>query len=113
MDCIFCKIIHHEKKADFLYQDETVVAFDDIQPKATHHKLIVPNKHIATLNDLAGEDYKIVGHMIETAAKIAKKLGIADDGYRVVLNCNANGGQTVYHIHAHLLGGRMMHWPPG
>lgn len=113
MDCIFCQIISNEKKADILYQDDTVIVFDDIHPKAAHHKLIVPKKHIATLNDLQGDDYKIVGHMIESAANLAKTLGIADDGYRVVMNCNANGGQTVYHIHAHLLGGRSMNWPPG
>jgi histidine triad (HIT) family protein len=113
MDCLFCKIIKGEIPAKLIYQDERVVAFDDINPQAEHHKIIIPRKHIPTLNDLHEEDSALTGHMMLTAAKLAKELGIADDGFRVVTNCNANAGQTVFHIHFHLLGGRRFSWPPG
>jgi histidine triad (HIT) family protein len=113
MDCIFCKIINGEIPAKLLYQDERVVAFDDINPQAPQHKIIIPRKHLPTLNDLHQEDSELAGHMMHVAAKLAKELGIAEDGYRVVANCNANAGQTVFHIHYHLLGGRRLAWPPG
>ncbi len=113
MDCLFCKIATGEIPANIVYQDELVMVFDDIMPKALHHKVIIPKKHIATLNDLTTADEVIAGHMLQTAAIVAKQLGIAEEGYRVVMNCNAGGGQTVFHIHAHLLGGRQMLWPPG
>lgn len=112
-DCLFCKIIAGEIPADFVYQDEKVVAFKDIQPRAPHHILIIPRKHIATLNDLTGAETDIAGHLLITAQQIATKLGIAEPGYRVIMNCNAGGGQVVYHIHLHLLGGRQLNWPPG
>lgn len=113
MDCLFCKIAAGEIPAKLIYEDEQVVAFDDINPQAPHHKLIIPRKHIATLNDLSSDDNVLVGHMAQTAQKIAKDLGIADEGYRLVMNCNRGAGQTVFHIHAHLLGGRHLSWPPG
>ncbi len=113
MDCLFCRIIKGEIPTKIVYKDDFVVAFDDINPQAAHHKLIVPHKHISTLNDLHSEDNELVGHMIQTAKMLAKQLNIAEEGYRVVMNCNAGAGQTVFHIHLHLLGGRQFGWPPG
>src|SRR5262245_56177522 len=113
MDCLFCKIINNTIPATMIYRDDTIVAFDDINPQAPHHKLIVPIKHIATLNDLHAEDNELIGHMLQTGAMLAKQLNMADEGYRIVMNCNAGAGQTVFHIHAHLLGGRKLTWPPG
>ena len=89
------------------------MAFDDINPQAPHHKLIVPLKHIATLNELHEEDNELIGQMTQAAKKLAKELNISEEGYRVVMNCNAGAGQTVFHIHMHLLGGRRLGWPPG
>src|SRR5579872_5831192 len=113
MDCLFCKIASGEVPANIIHQDSNVVAFDDIGPKAPQHKIIIPRKHIATLNDLSSGDTLLIGQMMQTAVFLAKSLDIADQGYRVVMNCNAGGGQTVFHIHMHLLGGRQMTWPPG
>jgi histidine triad (HIT) family protein len=113
MDCLFCKIAKGEIPAKIIYQDDQVVAFDDINPQAPHHKVIIPRKHIATLNDMQSDDCELIGQMAMAATKIAKDLGLAENGYRVVMNCNAAGGQTVFHIHLHLLGGRSMTWPPG
>ncbi|MDX1902242.1 MAG: histidine triad nucleotide-binding protein [Gammaproteobacteria bacterium] len=113
MDCLFCRIINGSIPAKLIHRDEIVVAFDDINPQAPQHKLIVPTKHIASLNELSTEDSHILGHMAKTAAQLAKDLNIADQGYRLVMNCGNEGGQTVAHIHAHLIGGRQMHWPPG
>lgn len=112
MDCLFCKIINKEIPADIIYEDEHVIAFNDISPQAPTHALIIPRKHIATLNDVQAEDEALVGHMVKTAAIIAKHLGFDENGYRTVFNCNPHGGQTVYHIHLHLLGGKPMGWPP-
>lgn len=112
MDCLFCKIINKEIPADIIYEDEHVIAFNDISPQAPTHALIIPRKHIATLNDIQAEDEALVGHMVKTAATIAKQLGFDENGYRTVFNCNPHGGQTVYHIHLHLLGGKPMGWPP-
>ncbi|MGH1430752.1 MAG: histidine triad nucleotide-binding protein [Neptuniibacter sp.] len=112
MDCLFCKIINKEIPADIIYEDEHVIAFNDISPQAPTHALIIPRKHIATLNDVQAEDEALVGHMVKTAATIAKQLGFDENGYRTVFNCNPHGGQTVYHIHLHLLGGKPMGWPP-
>ncbi|MGH1461595.1 MAG: histidine triad nucleotide-binding protein [Neptuniibacter sp.] len=112
MDCLFCKIINKEIPADIVYEDEHVIAFNDISPQAPTHALIIPRKHIATLNELQEEDEKLVGHMLTVAAKIAKQTGFDETGYRTVFNCNPHGGQTVYHIHLHLLGGKPMGWPP-
>lgn len=113
MDCLFCKIIKGEVPAKLIYQDDLVAAFDDINPQAPQHKLIVPKKHIATLNELTTDDNPLVGHLVQTAKLLAQQLNIADDGYRVVLNCNPGAGQTVFHVHLHLLGGRILTWPPG
>jgi len=113
MDCLFCKIINREIPADIVYEDDQVLAFNDIDPKAPTHLLVIPKKHIATLNDLTEEDQIVVGRLSLTAAKIAKDKGFADDGYRVVMNCNEDGGQTVYHIHMHVMGGRRFTWPAG
>lgn len=113
MDCLFCKIAKGDIPAKITYQDDFVMVFDDINPQAPHHKLIIPKKHIATINDLNTEDNVLMGHMIQTAQQLAKQLHIADEGYRLVLNCNAGAGQTVFHIHIHLLGGRPFNWPPG
>ena len=112
-DCIFCKIANGDIPADIVYQDEQVVGFRDLNPQAPTHVLVIPKKHIATLNDLLPEDEEIVGRMVGAAREIAMREGIADAGYRTVFNCNEQGGQTVFHIHLHLLGGRPMHWPPG
>jgi histidine triad (HIT) family protein len=113
MDCLFCKIAAGEIPAKILYQDEKVVAFDDIHPQAPHHKIIIPRKHIATINELQPQDSELLSSMVQSAVKLAHELKIADEGYRLVMNCNSGGGQTVFHIHIHLLGGRSMTWPPG
>ncbi|WP_369623991.1 histidine triad nucleotide-binding protein [Marinobacterium sp. BA1] len=112
MDCLFCKILEGEIPAERVYEDDQVIAFRDINPQAPFHCLIIPRKHIATLNDIADEDREVVGHMIQVASKIAQQQGFDQDGYRTVFNCNTHGGQTVYHIHLHLLGGKPMGWPP-
>jgi histidine triad (HIT) family protein len=109
-DCIFCKIINQEIPTELKYSDENVVAFADIEPQAPVHILIVPRKHINNLNE-AGED--IIGQCVGAAKKLAAQLGIDDEGYRIVVNCNKYGGQAVDHLHVHLLGGRQMIWPPG
>ena len=113
MDCLFCKIVRQEIPATVLYQDETIVAFRDIRPQAPSHLLVIPRKHIATINDTDETDAPLLGHMILTAKQLAKKEGLADNGYRLVFNVNSGGGQEVYHIHLHILGGRQMTWPPG
>ncbi|MDT4332064.1 histidine triad nucleotide-binding protein [Methylomonas sp. MED-D] len=110
-DCLFCKMVAGEIKPDVVYEDDKVLAFRDLHPQAPLHVLVIPKRHIANLNDL--DDAELGGHLLQTAAKIAKDLGYADSGYRTVLNCNADGGQTVFHLHLHLLAGRAMHWPPG
>lgn len=110
-DCIFCKMVVGEIQTDIVYQDDNVLAFRDISPQAPTHILIIPKKHIKTLNDLEGSD--LAGHLIKIAVKLAEQEGLADDGYRTVFNCNQMGGQEVFHLHLHLLGGRQMGWPPG
>jgi histidine triad (HIT) family protein len=112
-DCLFCRIISGEIPANIIHQDEHILAFDDINPQAPIHKIIIPKLHIATLNDLTTDNAVIVGKIILAAKDIAKNLNISDQGFRVVMNCLSYGGQTVYHIHTHLLGGRQMIWPPG
>lgn len=112
-DCLFCKIAGGEIPAEVVYEDDAVLAFRDISPKAPTHVLIIPRKHIATINDLGDEDTEDIGQLFLAAAKIAKEEGVAEEGYRVVMNCNAGAGQTVFHVHLHLLGGRAMNWPPG
>jgi histidine triad (HIT) family protein len=112
-DCLFCKIIKGEIETDFVYEDDRVVVFKDINPQAPVHLLLVPRKHIPTLLDLTEEDHDLVGYIYQVAARLAREQGIARDGFRIVSNCNEQGGQTVFHIHFHLLGGRYLQWPPG
>lgn len=113
MDTIFGKIIKREIPADIVYEDDDVLAFRDIDPKAPIHILIIPKKPIPTVNDIENEDAELVGKMIIAAKKIAKEMGIDESGYRLVMNCNKDAGQTVFHLHCHLLGGRQFLWPPG
>ena len=113
MSCIFCNIIDQVIPAELVYQDEQVVAFNDMHPQAATHVLIIPREHIATLNDLNKQHTNLVGHMVQTAQHLAKQYNHDKDGYRLVMNCNKDGGQTVFHIHLHLLAGRPMQWPPG
>lgn len=112
MDCLFCKIARGKIPVRLLYEDDQVIAFHDIAPQAPVHFLVIPKRHIATLNDLGEADKALAGHILFTAQRLAKEQG-CDAGFRVVMNCNENGGQTVYHIHMHVLGQRQMHWPPG
>jgi histidine triad (HIT) family protein len=112
-DCLFCRLIAGEIPANIVYQNDHVVAFKDITPQAPTHVLVVPRRHIASLNDLSPADDALIGEMIRTAANIAQEEGHADRGYRTVFNCNADAGQTVFHVHLHLLGGRKLTWPPG
>lgn len=112
-DCLFCKMIDGEIAPDTVYEDDDVLAFRDIHPQAPLHVLVIPKQHIATLNDVDTAHQAVVGKLVQTAAAIAAREGVAADGYRTVMNCNADGGQTVFHIHLHLLAGRRMAWPPG
>jgi histidine triad (HIT) family protein len=112
VDCLFCKIVAGAIPARKLYEDDQVVAFHDIAAQAPVHFLVIPKKHISTLNDLAEQDEQLAGHILLTARRLAVEQGCAE-GFRLVMNCNALGGQTVYHIHMHVLGQRQMHWPPG
>lgn len=112
-DCLFCKIVNREIPASIVYEDERILAFNDINPQAPTHVLVVPKAHIATLNDVSPQDDQIVGELVRRAAAIAKTRGISAGGFRTVFNTNREAGQTVFHIHLHLLGGRAMEWPPG
>ena len=112
-DCIFCKIIEKKIPSKIIHEDEHSIAFEDINPQAPVHTLLIPKKHIPTLLDIKDEDGYLISHLIKIANKIARDKGIADRGFRIVINCNPESGQTVYHIHLHILGGRVMNWPPG
>jgi histidine triad (HIT) family protein len=112
-DCIFCKIVEKKIPAKIVYEDDTVLAFEDLTPQAPVHVLLIPKKHISTLLDAGDEDLNLFGHIIKAANGIAREKGIAERGFRLVANCNAESGQSVFHVHFHLLGGRPMHWPPG
>lgn len=112
-DCLFCKIVAGEIKADKIYEDAEVYAFRDIHPQAPLHVLVVPKRHIATINDLTAQDDALVGKLFLAAQRVAKAQGVAQSGYRTVMNCNADAGQSVWHLHLHVLGGRRMGWPPG
>ncbi|WP_199609807.1 histidine triad nucleotide-binding protein [Flocculibacter collagenilyticus] len=112
MSTIFTKIINREIPASIVYEDDISLAFEDINPQAPTHLLIIPKKPIATINDITEEDREVAGHLLYVASKIAKQKGLAEDGYRVVMNCNEYGGQTVYHIHLHFLAGKPLGWPP-
>jgi histidine triad (HIT) family protein len=112
-DCLFCKIIAREIPASIVYEDDRVLAFNDINPQAPTHVLVIPKRHIATLNDLQPADDALVGEMVRRAAAIAVARGLATSGFRTVFNTNGDAGQTVFHVHLHLVGGRVMTWPPG
>lgn len=112
-DCLFCKIVEGEIDADVVHRDDDVVGFRDINPQAPHHVLFVPREHIATLNELEEGSAALIGKLTMAAKQYAERNGIAEDGWRVVMNCNEGAGQSVFHIHLHLLGGRQMNWPPG
>src|SRR5580704_17883952 len=113
MTCLFCKITQSEIPATVVYQDNDIMAFRDLRPQAPTHILITPKRHIATINDCNDEDSQLLGNMILRAKKLAQSEGFSETGYRLVFNINSAGGQEVYHIHLHLLGGRQMTWPPG
>ncbi|MCK4535604.1 MAG: histidine triad nucleotide-binding protein [Desulfuromonadales bacterium] len=112
-NCIFCKIIAGEIPAKVVFEDDQVVVIEDLAPQAPVHLLIFPRKHVRTTLDLAVEDNALVGHIYQVANQMAKELDIADDGFRIVNNCNEGAGQSIWHIHFHVLGGRNMTWPPG
>lgn len=112
-NCLFCKMVSGAIKPDVVYQDDKLLAFRDINPQAPTHILVIPKRHITTLNDFRGEDVELAGALLLAAQRIAKDTGIAQTGYRTVTNTNADAGQSVFHVHLHLLGGRRMQWPPG
>lgn len=112
-DCIFCKIAAGEIDADIVRRDDRVVAFRDLNPQAPTHVLVIPRKHVATINDLTESDVGDVGSLFLAAKEIAKREGLEEKGYRVVMNCMEGAGQSVFHIHLHVLGGRPLRWPPG
>jgi len=112
-DCIFCKIANKEIPAEIIYEDEDLLAFKDINPVAPAHILLIPKKHVSTLFDLTDENAEIIGRIVLLSKKLAIELGLEEKGFRLVSNCKENGGQTVYHIHFHLLGGKAFAWPPG
>jgi histidine triad (HIT) family protein len=112
-DCIFCKIRDGKIPAKVLFRDERAFAFQDINPQAPLHALVVPNEHLPTLNDAAEADATRLGYLLLVAARIARDVGCAESGYRTVINCNRGAGQTVWHLHVHVLGGRALEWPPG
>ena len=112
-DCLFCKIIGGQIPASLVYQDDRIVAFKDINPQAPMHVLVVPRRHIASLNELTAEDDGLVGEMVRRGAALAADHGHSGRGFRTIFNCNADAGQTVFHIHLHVLGGRTLAWPPG
>jgi histidine triad (HIT) family protein len=112
-ECLFCRIIAGQAPASKIYEDEEMVAIEDIRPQAPLHALVIPRRHIATLNDLSPEDDELIGRMTRRAAAIAKERGLAERGYRTVFNCNRDALQSFFHIHLHVLGGRRFGWPPG
>jgi histidine triad (HIT) family protein len=111
--CIFCQVATHDTPAKILYEDELCVVFQDISPKAPVHLLVIPRKHITSLNENLEDEKSLLGHMLTVVGRMAKEQGIDGTGYRTVINTNAEAGQTVFHLHIHVLGGRILHWPPG
>lgn len=109
--CIFCKMVAGEIQPDVVYEDAHTLAFRDLHPQAPTHLLVIPKVHVSTLNDL--EDLSLSGHLLSAVREVAKQAGLAESGYRTVINCNRDGGQEVYHLHVHVLGGRKLSWPPG
>ncbi len=112
-DCLFCQIASGKIPAKIVHQDEDTVAFEDINPQAPFHVLVVPRRHIATVNDLTRDDDQVTGKLLRVAAALARERGCAETGYRTTVNTNADGGQLVFHVHLHVMGGRRMEWPPG
>lgn len=112
-DCLFCRMVKGEIKPDVVYEDEDVLAFRDLNPQAPLHVLVIPKLHLATLNDLDETHATLMGKLFLAARKVAEQEGLAERGYRTVINCNAEAGQSVYHVHLHVLAGRSMNWPPG
>ncbi len=112
-DCLFCKIRDGEIQGDIVFEDDDVLAFNDVNPQAPVHVLIIPKKHISTVNDMSAEDELLMGKLFSTAKNIASQKAVSEDGYRLVVNSNEQAGQSVFHIHMHLLAGRNMTWPPG
>ena len=113
MGCIFCEIAEKKIPARIIYEDDYALAFEDVNPQAPVHALVIPKKHISTNLGIKEADNALIGHLFQIANRIAKDRGIAERGFRLVMNCNPESGQTVFHIHLHILGGRLMHWPPG
>lgn len=113
MDCLFCKIVAGEINTNKIFENDQVLAFEDINPQAPIHLLIIPKKHLSTVNHVSVDDQSTMGALFVAAQQIAQQKGFAEDGYRLVVNCNEHGGQTVFHIHMHLLAGRQLGWPPG
>lgn len=112
-ECLFCKMIAGEIQPDTVYETDDVLAFRDINPQAPTHVLVIPKRHIATINDIGTGDTELIGKLYLAAAKVARDAGFAEEGYRAVMNCNGRAGQTVFHLHLHVLGGRDLKWPPG
>lgn len=112
-DCIFCRIAAGEIPAKTILETDSLLAFHDLNPVAPHHALVIPRRHIATLDAAVPEDAAVLGELLLAGAEVARRLGIAESGYRSVINCNQDGGQSVYHVHLHVLGGRALSWPPG
>lgn len=112
-NCIFCRIVRKEIPAKIIYEDEMVLAFEDIAPQAPVHILVIPKKHYSTILDIEEKNTELIGHIFMVARHIASQKGFDSKGFRLVINCNPDGGQTVYHVHFHILAGRQMHWPPG
>jgi len=113
MNCLFCKIIKKEIPAKIVFEDDRVLAFEDVNPQAPVHVLVIPKKHIATTLEIGEGDHALVGELVQAANRIARERGVAEQGFRTVMNCNRDAGQTVFHLHLHLLAGRPMSWPPG
>ncbi len=111
--CLFCQIAGRERPGKVVYEDDRCVAFQDIHPKAPVHLLVIPRRHIASLNEVTPDDEPLFGHLLAVAARLARENGIDGSGYRTVINTNAEAGQSVFHLHVHVLGGRLMRWPPG
>jgi histidine triad (HIT) family protein len=109
-DCLFCKIISKQIKSEFVYEDDDLICIKDIHPQAPVHLLIIPKKHISTILDVSEDDEQLIGKMARTASKISKQFNINESGFRLIFNCNKNGGQTIYHIHLHLMGGKRLKW---
>lgn len=112
-DCIFCKIVSRQIPSRIVYEDDSILAFHDIDPKAPVHVLVIPKQHISSINEVTQENSHVIAHIFATMPRIAQQLGVKDSGYRVVVNCGKDAGQAVNHLHYHLLGGRSLTWPPG